>query len=327
MRSIISLNRPEQNQKISLAIFLEFVEIKTKLASLFPMLAGFLWTYYRYREFGFLQSLIYFFAVILFDMTTTAINNTMDYYKAIDQNYKYQENLMGRYRLDEKKILTILSSLLGGAVLFSIFLVFLTDPVILFIGAICFLIGITYTFGPLPTSRTPLGEVLSGLTMGFGIFYLAVFVNRYDNLFYSQWGQGQVQVTFDWLQTIQIFIMSLPFVCLIANIMLANNTCDLETDRLNDRYTLVHYLGKKKAVYLYQLLSAIPWFAWLIYILLGIMPKWALVGFIFIYPYYLSVKRFSAQQIKGKTFVEALKSFLIFSVMYCLTLLQAILLA
>ncbi len=42
--------------------------------------------------------------------------------------------------------------------------------------------------------------------------------------------------------------ISLPLVCTIANIMLSNNICDLETDITNHRYTLVYYIGKKQAL-------------------------------------------------------------------------------
>ena len=41
-----------------------------------------------------------------------------------------------------------------------------------------------------------------------------------------------------------IFLVALPNTCYIANLMLANNICDLKEDENNKRYTLVHYLGK-----------------------------------------------------------------------------------
>ena len=49
-------------------------------------------------------------------------------------------------------------------------LVFRTDLLVLFLGIICFIIGVFYTYGPIPLSRLPLGEIFSGLTMGFGIY-------------------------------------------------------------------------------------------------------------------------------------------------------------
>lgn len=43
-----------------------------------------------------------------------------------------------------------------------------------------------------------------------------------------------------------IFLIALPNTLWIANLMLANNICDLEEDENNNRYTLVHYLERVK---------------------------------------------------------------------------------
>lgn len=300
---------------------LEFVEIKTKLASLMPMMAGFLWTYLYYGQLKWLNTVIFFLAAILYDMTVTAINNTMDFYKAKDVDYKYQENVIGKYHLDFKMMVGFTLTLLGLSLILSLILVTLTDFILILIGGLFYIIGITYTFGPLPTSRTPFGELLAGTTMGFGIFFLAVFVNRYDYLLTSRWTSETIQIIFYWRDIFQALFMSLPFVALIANIMLANNTCDLDTDRRNGRFTLVHYIGRHQAVRLYQVLSAIPWLCWALYILAGQLPFWSLVCMSGIYPHYLSVRRFSQQQIKSLTFAESLRSFLLFSIIYNGTLL------
>lgn len=321
MRSIILLNKAS---KVNLEIFFEFVEIKTKLASLMPMLAGFLWTYLYYGQMRWWNTIVFFIAVILFDMTVTAINNTMDYYKAKDEAYKYHENVIGKFGLDFKQMVTMTLTLLVMALFFSIGLFFMTDPMLLMIGGIFYLIGITYTFGPLPTSRTPLGELLSGTIMGFGIFFLAVFVNHFDQILSSQWTAETIQIVFHWPDILRILFMSLPFIALIANIMLANNTCDLETDRRNHRYTLVHYIGRNRAVRLYQVLSVIPWICWILYILSGQLPLWTLIGLLGMYPHFLSIQRFSHKQVKSETFAESLKSFLLFSIIYNGALLMAI---
>ena len=61
----------------------------------------------------------------------------------------------------------------------------------------------------------------------------------------------------DIIAQLKVFLLSLPLVCTIANIMLSNNICDLETDITNHRYTLVYYIGKKQALVVYQVLYAI----------------------------------------------------------------------
>lgn len=318
------MNKSKSRLPMTLEQFLEFVEIKTKIASFFPMVTGFLWTAYHYHHLNWVNSFVFFVAVIFFDMATTAINNTMDYIKAVDPIYKTKENLIGRYALNLNFIIFLVLMILTIAFIFSIYLVWLTDPILLILGAMFYLIGITYTFGPLPTSRLPLGEVLSGLTMGLGIFYLAVFVNIHPQLLQTIWTWDLLQVNIYWGQSLLIFCLAFPFVCLIANIMLANNICDLETDRRNQRFTLVHYIGKKWALRLYQVLSLLPWLLWLTYIIFNLLPVWSLLALIFAWPHYQSVQRFMLKQLKNQTFVEALKSFVLFSLIYDLTLALAL---
>lgn len=157
--------------KLSIKTFLEFVEIKTKIASLIPLLAGILWSSILYDEFNLQTTILFAIAVILFDMCTTAINNTMDYIKAVDMTYRNTENVIGKNQLSLVMMKQIIVVLLGLSIIMSLVLVMMTDWLLLFLGGICFVIGICYTFGPVAISRTPFGEVFSGITMGFGIVF------------------------------------------------------------------------------------------------------------------------------------------------------------
>lgn len=90
-----------------------------------------------------------------------------------------------------------------------------------------------YTFGPYPLSRLPLGELFSGITMGFGIFPCNL-CSRPSPAFYSHWNSESISITLKWMQALKIGLMSLPLVALIANIMLANNICDYQQDLKTD---------------------------------------------------------------------------------------------
>lgn len=114
MRSIIL-----QIKNLSLPVFLEFVELKTKVASVFPMLIGLLWSLYHYQQLNWLNTLLFVIAVISFDMCTTAINNTMDYHKAVDKEYQQEENVLGKHDLDFKQMVVIILTLLLISILFS----------------------------------------------------------------------------------------------------------------------------------------------------------------------------------------------------------------
>ena len=321
MRSIIL-----QIKNLSLPVFLEFVELKTKVTSVFPMLIGLLWSFYHYQQLNWLNTLLFVIAVISFDMCTTAINNTMDYHKAVDKEYQQEENILGKHDLDFKQMVVIILTLLLISILFSLVLVWRTDFALLPMGVVCFLIGIFYTFGPMPLSRLPLGEVFSGVTMGFGIFFLAVYIQSPSDFLVTAWSLGQGVVNIDWYfaETVKIFLMSIPLICLIATIMLANNICDYEQDLRNHRNTLVHYLQPKASLFLYTVLSILPWFMWLIYVILGLLPLWALLGLILALPFVENLQRFQKQQIKSQTFINSIKNFVLFSGLYVLVLLVAL---
>lgn len=313
-------------KNLTLKVFLEFVELKTKVASVFPMLIGILWAVVHYKAFNQLNTFIFVLAALCFDMCTTAINNTMDYKKALDEEYKQTDNVIGQYQLDYKQMVTIIFGLLSVATLLSLILVYLTDIILLPIGALCFLIGIFYTFGPIPLSRMPLGEVFSGVTMGFGIFFIAIFIQNPSLLLNANFALETITLNLQWKEIVLTMFMSLPLVCLIANIMLANNLCDYEQDVKNNRFTLVHYITKQKGVKLYALLSVIPWVCWIVYVVLGLLPITALVALIVGYLVHLpSLKRFMAKQIKRETFIESIKSFVSFSGVYAIVLILELL--
>lgn len=315
-----------QIKNLTMPVFLEFVELKTKVASVFPMLIGLLWSQYHYQQLNWLNTILFMIAVISFDMCTTAINNTMDYHKAVDMTYREEENVLGKHQLDFKEMVAIILTLLLISILFSVLLVWRTDLALLPIGTLCFLIGIFYTFGPMPLSRLPLGELFSGVTMGFGIFFLAVYIQSPSDFLATTWSLGGWLVTINWYvgETVRIFFMSIPLICLIANIMLANNLCDYEQDLRNHRFTLVHYISPKGGVLLYTVLSTIPWVVWLIYVGFGLLPLWALLGLILALPFIKNLLRFRRAQVKSQTFINSIKNFVLFSGLYVLVLFVAL---
>lgn len=312
-----------KHNALTLPIFLEFVELRTKVASVFPMFIGIFWAVYHYKTFNLVNTLLFILAVISFDMCTTAINNTMDYKKALDTDYKEQENVIGANKLNFQQMVHIIFALLGFSVLISLILVWRTDIILLPIGILCFLIGIFYTFGPMPLSRLPLGELFSGVTMGFGIFFLAIFIQKPDLLVSSLLTASAYQINLAWLEIIQTAVLSLPLICLIANIMLANNLCDYEQDIKNGRYTLVHYIGKARGVTLYTVLNLMPWMLWVIYPLAGLLPKWTWLGLVLVIINVTFLKAFRKEQVKRLTFINAIKSFVLFSGLYLISLVIA----
>ena len=123
------------------------------------------------------------------------------------------------------------------------------------VGGLCILISLFYSGGPKPISRTPYGELASGLAMGFAIIYIAAYT---------------VNGALHW----DYLIPAIPSTILIGNIMMTNNLRDFSNDQQHGRRTLVILLGKDKGISLLRNLF-IACSLWVI--------LWALIGLIPLY--------------------------------------------
>jgi len=294
---------------MSIATFLKLVEIQTKIASVFPFLVGTLFVMYRYDSFNLVNTLIFFTAMLLFDLTTTAINNYMDFRKAKSEEYRKERNIIGQKMIPERVVVLIILLMLTMASGLGIWLVIRTDLLVLLIGMLCFAIGIFYTFGPIPLSRMPLGEVFSGVTMGFGIVFLIVYVNAFDQgIANFIWSGREIVFHADLLLLLEIVWISLPCVFTIANLMLANNICDLEDDVANERFTLPYYIGKRYAIWLFDALYAATFLAILTAVLFKVLPAVMLVSLLVVIPVFRHVRQFNGKQVKSETFPLAVKN-------------------
>ena len=177
-------------------------------------------------------------------------------------------------------------------------------------GAISFGIGILYSFGPVPISRTPLGELASGLTMGLIITFLATYIHVFQgDLLSLSLSGGNLLIAMNLTGIISILFVALPAVVGIANIMLANNLCDIEDDRENRRYTLPIYIGREKGLLLFKWLYYISYIVIILLILLGIEPVTSILVLLTFIPVNKNIKSFFELQTKKDTFILAVKNF------------------
>ena len=300
---------------------IELVELRTKIASVIPFVVGLLFSIWTFGNFNVVNMGLFFVGMLSFDMATTVMNNLMDYIKAKNEIYRQEENIIGTSSLTVKQAEMIFGSLVGVATIIGIILVLRTNIILLFVGALCFVIGIFYTFGPIPISRMPLGEVLSGVTMGFGIFWIVIFLNSPEASFaWMGLDQGMLIVRLALFDHFKVALLSLPLVCTIANIMLSNNLCDLETDITNHRYTLVYYIGKPTALKVYQGLYWISFVAILLAVMFRIAPVLMLGTLLIVIPVYKNTQLFMQKQEKRTTFALAIKNMLMIHVVQILLL-------
>lgn len=297
---------------MSLRSYLKLVEIQTKAASVIPFLLGTAYAVYRYGSFRPMNFVWMFLSLLCIDMATTAINNYLDFKRANRKfGYGYEShNAIVRDGIPEPAVVTVIVLLLFFAAAFGILLFLKTNLVVLLIGAASFAVGILYSFGPVPISRTPFGEALSGGFMGFVIPFLAAYVHVYDRgLAEVEYAGGALTIRFSVLEVLWILLVSLPAVVGIANIMLANNICDMEDDLENKRYTLPLYIGKKRALTLFLVLYILAFADIAALIAFGILPIISTGVLLLWIPVRKSCKAFFALQTKKDTFVLAVKNF------------------
>ena len=311
--------------------FLKLVEIQTKVASVIPYLLGTFYALYRYDNFNIKNAIIMFLSMIIFDMTTTAINNYMDYAKAIKkEGYGYEtHNAIVSYNLNPKFVRLIIFIMLVIAAALGILLVKNTNIIVLLIGVISFIIGITYSFGPIPISRTPFGEIFSSLAMGFVITFLSIYIHVFDTgiLTINFSNLSNVSINFNIIDLINIFIVSLSPIMGIANIMLANNICDIDDDIENKRYTLAIYIGKERALKLFKWLYYIGFISIVIGVLTRVLPVISIVTLLVLKLVQENINKFNKLQTKKDTFVLAVKNFVVTNLVYALTILGGVILS
>lgn len=297
--------------------FKDLVELRTKIASVIPYTLGLLYTIYNYGKIDIKTSLVFFLSMIAIDMATTAINNYTDFkHSKHREGYNFKvHNVITRESLNLKTIkVVIILLLLIGAVM-GLYLVTLTDYIVLLIGIMGFAIGVSYSFGPIPISRTPLGEIISGILMGGAIFFTSIYINTLDvqmisiNFIFSR-----MIVNIMIVDILKIISASIPLIIMISNIMLANNLCDMESDLENNRYTLPIFIGKENAIRLFKIGYILVYLIVLLNYGLGIYPSAALLALISMPKVFKNTKSFAMMQTKKDTFKLSVNNFTLISI-------------
>ena len=281
-----------------LSRFFHFVEIRTKIASLLPFLLGLVYSAYTWQTVRLDRTLLFFLSMLLFDMATTALNN-------------YQDSRSDTTRLPYKRSRAkwILLILLALAAMTGLLLAWLTGPVVLAAGALCFAVGILYTFGPAPISRMPLGELFSGIFMGFFIPFLVIFINApAGSLISFSWATPNLALIFNIPGLLRLLLLTIPPICCIAGVMLANNICDVDYDVQVNRFTLPYYLGKKRALILFAALYVVSYAAIVLQVAFAVLPVLVLLTLPTGFLVGKNVSRFIRLQSKTETFALSVQN-------------------
>ena len=280
--------------------FIEFVEIRTKITSLLPFLMSLAFLFYRRQPVNTERTLLFFGSMFLFDLATTAINNYIDT-KTNGQRLPFSRST-GRL---------IIYLLLSASTVLGLMLAYRTDLVVLLLGGLCFLCGVFYTWGPVPISRLPLGEIFSGLFYGLFIPFLMLYINMPPGTFFTlnvDW--HTVRFVLNLGPAFALVLLSAGPICATANIMLANNLCDLEKDMAVGRYTLPFFLGRQ-ALPVFAGLYYVTYLTWAVSVALNILSPVCLLALFTIIPVHKNICRFRKEQIKEKTFALSVQNYIL----------------
>ncbi|WP_395318438.1 prenyltransferase [Fructilactobacillus frigidiflavus] len=277
---------------------LKMVRFNSLIATILPFVLGISFTLYYFNAINVLNTIVFLLICCLMQMIVNLRDSIKDYDNAkdfaVEQN---QDEVFAKIgHENDLKLFKALcyAMILSGAAL-ALYLVYLTNLTILLLGLFSTLIGYLYTGGKYPIENGPLGELFSGLTMGYIITLACVLVN--------------IPTTdYSWNLAWKLIFVSGIAICAIANIMLANNTCDYEADLKVNRHTFVSYVGKKGALKFYTAYYVLGYLLLLIAIILRYLPIEMLVVFLTIPIIIKNTKRFFAVQVKKETFILTIKN-------------------
>lgn len=236
-------------RRITWKVFVDMITPGAVLLSAFnPALLGVLLSL---QQDGRVDPALTLFLLLIPTLANCSVNLLNDYYDFIGGN-DTEDNIVAEvegplvyHRVeDPRPALWFGAAFFAAACLMGIWVVYRCGVIPALIGAFGALITVTYSGKYFSTSHLPVGEPLSGLTLG-GLVPLTVH--------YCLTGRLDPAVLWK----------ALPMMLVVSQFMLENNTCDMVRDYAAGRRTLPMYLGRWQAQRLAKALN-IFWLAQLV---------------------------------------------------------------
>lgn len=198
-------------------------------------------------------------ASLLIQAATNMFNEYYDYARGLDTEESVGiGGAIVRNGVSPKTVLVLAFLLYAISAVLGLYIAASTSWWLLAVGGIGMLVGYFYTGGPYPIAYTPLGELFSGLFMGFLIVIVAFYI--------------QTETI-----TSTAVMLAVPSTLLVAAIMMANNIRDMVGDKKSGRRTLAILAGRPAAVTIFMWFFILS-YAWIILlVLLGVVTPWALL--------------------------------------------------
>ena len=255
---------------------------RTLAAALGPTILGAAFSYYAFGALhgtglAIFHTILIFLAVVSAQIIANLWNELKDFKSGLDAGQKIgNAGSLTRGAVTPKLISTMIKVLMIVPIIIGLYLSATITWWYIPAGIICILISFLYSGGPKPISRTPFGEISSGIAMGFAI----VLITGYA-----------------WTRELSLafLIPALPATLLVGSIMLTNNIRDIRNDEKHGRRTLPIILGRDRAISLMSI-NYIFNFIWIgAWIYLKVLPIPALLALIAIIPAFKTIKTFYTQ--------------------------------
>ncbi len=200
---------------------------------------------------------------ILMQSAANMLNDYLDFVKGTDSaadNVEMDDAVLVYHTVDPKAALYTGIGLLVAAFLLGIYPILVAGWVPFALALVGAVVVVFYSCGKTPVSYLPIGELVIGVAMG-GLMALACCY-ALTGVFLPAYIIGVVPCIFG-----------------VALILLTNNTCDIEKDRMAGRKTLSVLIGRDRARTLYHGLLAL----WLASVLI-VVSLW-FAGSLFLLPF------------------------------------------
>lgn len=240
---------------------------RTLAAALGPTILGAAFSYYAFGAaqgtgLAIFHTMLIFLAVVTAQIVANLWNEYKDFKSGLDAGQKVgNAGSITRGVITPELIITMIKVLMFVPIIIGLYLSATITWYYIPVGFLCILISFLYSGGPKPISRTPFGEISSGIAMGFAI----VLITGYA-----------------WIRelSLALLIPAIPSTLLVGSIMLTNNIRDIRNDENHGRHTLPIVLGRERALSLMSI-SYIFNFIWIIaWIIVGHMTWFSLLAFL-----------------------------------------------
>ncbi len=248
-------------QKNKIVVWLQAIRVFSLTASVVPVLIGAAIAFAGKEAVSWELFPLVLFCSVMFQIGTNMVNDYYDFKKGIDTAESY-----GSSRCLVDGLLNPGQMLIAGLVAFALgilggfVLIYFRGYPILLLGVIGFVGGLCYTAMPISYKYFALGDaavfILMGPLMVIGSYFC--LTGKYDN---------------------SVLFISIPVGFLVAAILQANNTRDINHDRQAGVKTIASLLGLNKAKFSYISLLVGAYLVLTATVLLGVLNWWALIVF------------------------------------------------